>query len=63
VGAINSRLTSITVDELQIGRYAIELLERSRQSQQNAEINTGDRLIRHAELSLAAGETMGNATA
>ena len=62
VGAINSRLSSITVDELQIGRYAIELLERSRQSPQDESNEAADRLVRHAELSFAAGETLGTVT-
>lgn len=59
VGAINSRLSSITVDELQIGRYAIELLERSRPGPQNGDTAASDRLVRHAELSFAIGETLG----
>jgi DNA-binding LacI/PurR family transcriptional regulator len=62
-GAINSRLTSITVNERQIGHYAIELLEQSRQSRQNGTEENSERLVRHAELSFATGETLGQACA
>lgn len=59
VGAINSRLSSIVVDELQIGRQAIELLEQSRRARQAGDTDTSARLIRHPDLSLAHGETLG----
>ena len=58
VGAINSRLSAIVVDELEIGRDAIELLERSRRTPQNGDSAPAERLIRQAELSLAPGETL-----
>jgi GntR family transcriptional regulator, arabinose operon transcriptional repressor len=60
-GAINSRLSAIVVDELQIGRYAIELLERSRRTPQAGDNSAADRLVRSADLSLAPGETLGPA--
>lgn len=63
VGAINSRLSSIVVDEIQIGRYAIELIEQSRRAQQSAVTNESERVVRHADISLAAGETLGRARA
>jgi len=56
-GAINSKLSSIVVDELQIGRYAVELLDEARRADRTAE-GEPNRLIRHAELSLAPGETL-----
>jgi LacI family transcriptional regulator len=61
VGAINSRLSSIVVDELQVGRYAIELLEQSRRAPKTDQANGAARLVRQAELSLAPGETLGRA--
>jgi LacI family transcriptional regulator len=61
VGAINSRLSAIVVDELQIGRYAIELLEHSRRTPQAGDNGAADRLVRSADLSLALGETLGPA--
>jgi DNA-binding LacI/PurR family transcriptional regulator len=56
-GAVNSKLSSIVVDELQIGRYAVELLDQARRADRFAGAES-NRLIRHAELSLAPGETL-----
>lgn len=61
VGAINSRLSAIVVDELKIGRYAIEWLEQSRRTPQNGDVSGSERLIRQADLALAPGETLGRA--
>jgi GntR family transcriptional regulator, arabinose operon transcriptional repressor len=56
-GAINSKLSSIVVDELQIGRGAVEVLNQARGADRTAGSNS-TRFIRHAELSLAPGETL-----
>lgn len=63
IGAINRRVSSIVIDELQIGRYAVELLEGCRRQAEDGAAGRGERLIRHAEFALSLGETLGAAHA
>ncbi len=56
-GVITSRLSAVVVDELAIGKTAVEFLEQSRKSRNGDDYDT-DRLTRNADLSLAEGETL-----
>jgi DNA-binding LacI/PurR family transcriptional regulator len=74
VGAIAGRMSSIVVDEVSVGRKAVELLERSRTRTAGdaaatasaggaaaAAAGGGERIIENVPISLTEGETLGPA--